>query len=176
MRRERFAVGASSTASGAAGGVMGAMIAQQLRHDRGLLLPLLAVAVALVTVVYFVSKSRTQYVELDIPLCARHDAEWSEGITLRRNAVVVLLAGGLGAAVGYALDVPFLLGTGLVAFVGSIVLVFAAKLPSRFVQVVALQEGVASLTGVAQQAIDAMTEPSRKKPRRRKKKDAAGEA
>ena len=172
VRHERFAIGAPSTATGALSGILGAVVAQQARRDKALLLPLVGVVLGAVLVVAWIGKSRTKYAELDVPLCKVHDAEWAEGVVLRRNVMIFLLGGAVGAIVGWALDVPFLLGTGIAAFLGSIILAVTAKLQRRFVAILAVSDGVGSMTGVSVEAIEAIEARGRPKRRRRKKKDA----
>lgn len=175
-RHVRLGIGAKSTSLGALGGVFGAMIAQQLRHGGPLLLPIVFVAIAVVGAIAYAVHRRTVHVELDLPLCGRHDDEWTEGANLGRRLVAGLVIAAVSVVAGAMFDVAFLLGVGVVGFLGLIVAVFVLRPARRYVSATALVDDVVHLAGVAPEAALALEKAALEKAaRKRPKKARAGD-
>lgn len=166
LRHVRLGIGAKSTSLGALGGVFGAMIAQQLRGNGVLLVPIVLVAVAAIGGIAFFVHRRTVHVELDLPLCERHDAEWDEGATLGRRLASGLVIAALVVGAGWLLDATFLLGAGIAGFFGLIVAALVLRPARRYVAAAGLVGEIVHLTGVGPEAAEALAKAARKKPKK----------
>lgn len=165
-RHVRLGIGATSTSLGALGGVFGAMIAQQLRGSGALLLPIVVVGVAVMGGIAYFVHQRTVHVELDLPLCKRHDAEWDEGLSFGRRLLGALVLAGLAVGAGALFDVAFLLGVGIVGFLGTIVAAWVLRPGRRYVSATALADDVVHLAGVAPEAAEVLAKAARKKAKK----------
>jgi hypothetical protein len=132
-REQRFAIGTASTATGALGGILGASIANVVRNDRELLLPLVGVVLLVIVAVGAFVHLRSERVPLQLPLCGPCARAWERGVVLRTSLLAVFGAmafGGLLAFYLEATDALIVLGG---AFVVWIIAAIAMKLPARFV-------------------------------------------
>ncbi len=170
LRHVRLAIGPKSTSLGALGGVFGAMIAQQLRGNGILLVPILVFAAVAIGALAFFARRRTVYVELDLPLCERHDTEWDDGETLGRRLALGMVVAALAVGAGALFDTAFLLGTGIAGFVGALVAALVLRPARRYVAAASLVGEVVHLTGVGPEAAAALAKAGRKKAQRSRAK------
>lgn len=165
-RHVRLSIGATSTSLGALGGVFGAMIAQQLRGNGALLVPIVVVTVAVMGGIAVFVRRRMVHVELALPLCERHDAEWTEGQAIGRRLLAALVLSGLAAIAGALFDVAFLIGLGVVGFFGTLIGALVVRPARRYVTATALVEDVVTLAGVAPEAAEVLSKAARKKAKK----------
>lgn len=172
-RTQEYPIGASyGTGAGAAGGVVGAITAQSLRHmERSLALGAIIGLVAVVSVVAFVAHRITPRVTTEIPLCAGCDARWAEAEG-RRVWFLVAVAMFLALVLaGFALDAMALMAAGLAVILLAVVFAKVTDQAKRFAQIGFVQKdeiGFRLSAEVAQKVLE--------RARRREDKAAARDA
>lgn len=138
-RDHAFALGSYGAGAGAAGGVVGAMLASTLRHtfrdEPGMQAAIIGGLLALVCVGAWVAQRMTPTLHLDVPLCGEHHARFDRAMQHRTWLLLAFAIAGVVLVFGIGVSSLALIGLAVVLAIGAIAAAFAAAMPKAWIPV-----------------------------------------